>query len=109
MEKSTRETNARVFKDAEVEHHGLIRNGAGGQTFWTWGPDELPEIPDGKQVVFLYPCNCGCWGKDLTEAAAELISKHAQADRFVLRDVDPRYIVRSDENFWYIIVRPSAG
>ena len=108
------ETKTRVYKDEEVQHEGLIERGAGGQTFWTWKPrdfygrPDLPAIKNGKKIVFLYPCNCGCWTQDSTTASIEMINKDSNPERFVLRDGDPRFVVRRDEADWYVIDRPQS-
>ena len=101
------EAKVRVYKDEEVQHEGLIRRGAGGQTFWTWTRNNgLPKMAEGKKVVFLYPCNCGCWTGGSTKGSVEMINKDLDPERLVLRDVDPRYIVHWDVTSWYVIKRP---
>jgi hypothetical protein len=110
------ETTVRVFKDDEVQHSGLSRDSAkviaGNQVVtvgdqWWWAPSHrLPAVEDGKKVVLLYPCDCGCWDGDRTRWAIDVISQDPNPERFVLVRVDPRYLVHKDENLWHISSRP---
>ena len=118
MENYSFETNVRVYKDEEVRHEGLSRNSAkivthSGEIFtvgdqWCWVPSHgLPkDIEDGKKIVLLYPCDCGCWRADSTKRSMELIDKDSNPERFVLVEHDPRYVVNKDNNLWYISDRP---
>lgn len=110
------ETKVTVYKDEEVQHGGLSRNSAkmvaGDQIVtvgdqWCWVPSHgLPRVEEGKKVVLLYPCDCGCWRAESTKRSIDLINQDPNPDRFVLVEVDPRYIVRKDESLWHISNRP---
>ncbi len=101
------ETKVRVFRSDEVQREGLTENGSSGPTFWGWIPGfALPKVEEGKKIVLLYPCNCGCWKDELTKRSIELINRDPNPERFVLVQVDPRYIVHKDENLWHISDRP---
>lgn len=117
MENYRFETKVRVYKDEEVQHAGLSRNSAKivthyGEIFtvgdqWCWVASHgLPKIEDGKKVVLLYPCDCGCWTGDSTTRSVELIKQDPNPDRFVLVQRDPRYIVEKDGDLWHISDRP---
>jgi len=107
----------RVFRLDEVQVHGVsTRNG----TVVTEKYDEtspwhqyswvsshgLPAVEDGKKVVILFHCDCGCRSKDSIGRAIELINKDTNPERFVLSAFDPRYTVERDGELWLVSDRP---
>ncbi len=116
MENFSFEIKVAVFKDEEVQHEGLSRNTnrivAGGQIFtvgdqWCWVPSHgLPDVEDGKNVVLLYPCDCGCWRTTSIERSMVLINQDPNPERFVLVRGDPRYDVHKDGNLWQVSTKP---
>lgn len=87
MENFSFETMVTVYKDENVQHGGLSRDSAcivaGDQIItvgdqWCWVPSHgLPKVEEGKEVVLLYPCDCGCWRAESTERSMKLINQMA--------------------------------
>jgi len=84
--------------EVQIEGYGPKFDSSGN---WCWSPGHgLPELEEGKELVVLYPCDCGCWNNTKQEWAVKVIMEANNPERFVLMGKDPRYSISRHGNVW---------
>jgi len=99
------QTKARILNEGKVQLKGNYSNfGSFYKSSWTPGRT-LPQIEEGKEIVILHPCDCGCWDAKKQQSAMDLILSAEKPEQFVLFKDDPRYFITKDNTDWYIVER----